>query len=195
MRSAPDLKFKVVPVPVPELQFANGRGGFSKDGHSYHILLEDTQWTPSPWINVIANSHEFGCLVSEAGSGYVWSANSRENRLTPWSNDAVSDAPGEAIYIRDEETGQYWNPTPLPARHGGTFLVTHSFGFSRFQNTHFQIEQDLTLFVALDRSIKFSVFEVKEFGLRNSAFIRHELCGVGSGCSARTIRAVRRNFL
>jgi len=49
-------------------------------------------------------------LVSESGSGHTWSLNSRENQLTPWSNDPVIDPPGEAIYIRDEGTGEVWSP-------------------------------------------------------------------------------------
>jgi cellobiose phosphorylase len=98
----------------PELLFDNGLGGFSADGREYWITLASQQWTPAPWINVIANP-TFGFLVSEAGGGYTWAENSGENRLTPWNNDPVSDSPGEACYLRDEETGEVWSPTPLPS--------------------------------------------------------------------------------
>ena len=66
---------------------------------------------PAPWVNVVANP-DFGFLVSEAGSGYTWAVNSQANRLTPWSNDPVSDPPGEVVYLRDEETGEVWSPDP-----------------------------------------------------------------------------------
>ena len=92
------------------LDFFNGLGGFSEDGGEYVTLLGERQWTPAPWINVLANA-SFGCLVSESGSGYTWAGNSRENQLTPWSNDPVSDPPGEALFLRDEETGEIWCPT------------------------------------------------------------------------------------
>jgi len=96
------------PLPRPkDLLFDNGLGGFSADGREYVIYLEPGRWTPAPWINVVANP-DFGFLVSEAGAGYTWAGNSGENRLTPWRNDSVSDAPGEALYLRDEETAQVW---------------------------------------------------------------------------------------
>ena len=80
----------------PDLEFFNGLGGFAADGREYVTILGEGQWTPAPWINVIANP-SFGFQVSESGSGYTWSLNSRENQLTPWSNDPVSDPPGETI--------------------------------------------------------------------------------------------------
>ncbi len=111
-------KQRANPVPAvkrpTDLLFDNGLGGFTPDGREYVIYLAPGQWTPAPWINIIA-APEFGCLVSEAGMGCTWAQNSGENCLTPWRNDAVSDQPSEAIYLRDEDTGQVWSPTPLPA--------------------------------------------------------------------------------
>ncbi len=101
-----------------DLVFDNGLGGFSADGREYVIYLEPGQWTPAPWINVIANP-DFGFTVSETGAGYTWSGNSSENRLTPWSNDPVTDPPGEAIYLRDEETAEVWSPTPAAVSRAG----------------------------------------------------------------------------
>ena len=77
--------------------------------------------TPAPWLNVIANPY-FGFQDSESGSGYTWSQNSRENQLTPWSNDPVSDPVGEAIYVRDEESGEFWRPTPADSERRSTTL-------------------------------------------------------------------------
>jgi len=136
-----------------DLLFDNRSGGFSADGREYVIYLEPGQWTPAPWINVIANSH-FGFLVSEAGSGYTWAENSGENRLTPWHNDPVSDTPGEALYLRDEETGEVWSPTPLPAGGPAPYLVRHGAGYSVFEHHSHGLKQRLRLFVAPDAPIK-----------------------------------------
>ena len=100
--------------PRRDLAFFNGLGGFSHDGREYVTILAPGQTTPAPWVNVIANP-QFGTVVSEGGSAYTWAENSHEFRLTPWHNDPVSDTSGEAIYLRDEETGQFWSPSPLPA--------------------------------------------------------------------------------
>ncbi len=141
-------------LPRPKnLQFDNGFGGFSPDGREYQVYLEPGRWTPHPWINVIANP-TFGFLVSEAGSGYTWAGNSGENRLTPWHNDPVSDPPGEALYLRDEETGEVWSPTPLPAREEAPYLVRHGAGYSIFEHHSHGLKQHLRLFAAPDGPVK-----------------------------------------
>ena len=136
-----------------DLLFDNRWGGFSADGQEYVIYLEPGQWTPVPWINVIANSH-FGFLVSEAGSGYTWAENSGENRLTPWRNDPLTDAPGEALYLRDEETAQVWSPTPLPAHGPAPYLIRHGAGYSIFEHHSHGLKQRLRFFAVPDAPVK-----------------------------------------
>ena len=87
------------------MEFFNGLGGFTNDGREYLTILDGSDRTPAPWINVVANP-SFGFQVSTEGSGFTWSVNSQQNQLTPWSNDPVGDPPGEAIYVRDEDTGE-----------------------------------------------------------------------------------------
>ena len=149
-----------LPPPSIPLEFFNGMGGFSEEEGEYVTLLGERQWTPAPWINVLANS-SFGCLVSESGSGYTWAVNSRENQLTPWSNDPVSDPPGEALFLRDEETGEIWGPTPLPIRGDGSYVVRHGQGYSRFEYEHRGVATDLTVFVAQEDPVKVSRLSVE----------------------------------
>jgi len=138
------------------LEFFNGLGGFDGNGREYLTLLGPGQSTPAPWINVIANPH-FGFQVSAEGSGYTWSRNSRENQLTPWSNDPVSDPPGEALYVRDEETLDLWGPTALPIRdRAASYQARHGRGWSCFEHSSHGIGLALTQFVAADASIKIS---------------------------------------
>jgi cellobiose phosphorylase len=148
-------------TPSPrELMFQNGYGGFTRDGHEYVITVRDGRMTPAPWINVIANPH-FGTVVSESGGGYTWAENSHEFRLTPWSNDPVQDTPGEVLYLRDEQTGQVWSPTPLPARAAAPYVIRHGFGYTVFELTEGGISSELWIFVAMDASVKFSVLKVR----------------------------------
>src|SRR6059036_655611 len=142
--------------PRPSLELDNGLGGFEKDGREYVIVLDEGRWTPSPWINVIANPG-FGFQVSESGSGYTWSVNSRENQLTAWSNDPVSDPPGETIYVRDEETGDLWGPTALPIREEiSPYVIGHGQGYTRFEHVAHGISLELLQLVPLDDPIKIS---------------------------------------
>ena len=158
------------PVAVPaqqgDLAFFNGLGGFSADGREYVITTAHGQVTPAPWVNVLANP-QFGTVISESGMAYTWSENAHEFRLTPWGNDPVSDAGGEAFYIRDEETGHFWSPAPLPCRGATPYVTRHGFGYSTFEHTETGISSELTVYVALDAAVKFAVLKLRNASGRN----------------------------
>jgi cyclic beta-1,2-glucan synthetase len=142
----------------PPLVLGNGQGGFSEDGHDYVIVVEANQETPLPWANVIANPR-FGTVVTASGSAYTWSENSRENRLTPFANDPVSDPTAEAIFVRDDETGETWSPTPGPIPRtgpGGRVVIRHSAGVSRFVRAAHGLRHELDVFVDTQDPVKFS---------------------------------------
>jgi cyclic beta-1,2-glucan synthetase len=149
------------PHLVPTLEYFNGLGGFDSGAREYVVVLDDGQWTPAPWINVIANP-QFGFLVSADGSGSTWSLNAQQNQLTPWCNDPVSDTPAEAIYIRDENSGNLWSATPLPIRErSSVYVVRHGFGYTRSEQTAHGIALVLTQFVPLEDPIKISRLQIK----------------------------------
>ena len=147
-------------LPRSDLIFDNGLGGFTPDGREYVITTAPGQATPAPWVNVLANPH-FGTVVSESGAAYTWSENAHEFRLTPWHNDPVSDASGEAFYLRDEESGHFWSPTPLPAGGATPYVSRHGFGYSVFEHTEDGIHSELWVYVAVDAPVKFSVLKVR----------------------------------
>ncbi len=136
-----------------EKEFFNGFGGFTEDGKEYEILLEGSNRPPAPWINVIANK-SFGFQISETGAGFTWSINSRENKLTSWSNDPVTDRASEAIYILDEVSGVVMTPTSLGRADRGTYIVRHGFGYSRFLHEEEGVGQEMTVFTPLQDSLK-----------------------------------------
>jgi cyclic beta-1,2-glucan synthetase len=138
----------------------NGLGGFTRDGREYVITTGDAR-TPAPWVNVLANPW-FGTVVSESGSAYTWCENAHGYRLTPWHNDPVGDASGEASYLRDEDDGGYWSPTPLPAGDGQPYTSRHGFGYSAFEHSGGAgVETELRTFVATDAPVKFLLLTVR----------------------------------
>jgi cellobiose phosphorylase len=148
-------------APAPgDLRFYNGLGGFTPDGREYVITTTRARVTPAPWVNVLANPH-FGTVISESGMAYTWSENAHEYRLTPWHNDATSDTSGEAFYLRDEESGHFWSPAPLPCRGVTPYVTRHGFGYSIFEHTESGISSELTIYVAVDAAVKFSVIKVR----------------------------------
>ena len=150
----------VYPLAARERIFSNGLGGFTPDGREYIIVLEPGQTTPAPWVNVIASPH-IGTVVSESGGAYTWAENAHEFRLTAWHNDPLSDASGEAVYIRDEETGAFWSPTPLPARGRSGYVCRHGFGYSVFEHYEAGIASELFTYVAMDAAVKFVVVKLR----------------------------------
>ncbi|HZJ82748.1 MAG TPA: glycosyl transferase family 36, partial [Clostridia bacterium] len=147
-------------VDPQELLYFNDFGGFTEDGKEYLIRLKGNTMTPLPWSNVVAND-EFGFLVTESGSGYTWYSNSRENKITPWSNDPILDPPGEIVYIRDEDTGDTWTITPGPIRNEGEYVIRHGQGYSVFEHYKGRLNQELTLFVCPDQPVKFYHIKLK----------------------------------
>ena len=166
-RRSPATRQSEAALARPALEFFNGLGGFAADGREYVTILGEGQWTPAPWINVIANSL-FGFQVSVEGSGYTWSLNSRENQITQWSNDPVVDRPGEVIYVRDEDTDELWGPTALPIREDvGAYSVRHGQGYSIFEHTSHGVSLELKQYVPLEDPIKISRLKIRNLSTRS----------------------------
>jgi cellobiose phosphorylase len=147
-------------IALPPRTLVNGIGGFSRDSREYVIATDSAQHTPAPWVNVIANPL-FGCIVSESGAGYTWFENAHEYRLTPWSDDPVCDPSTEAFYIRDEETGHYWSPTPAPAPGAARYLSRHGFGYSVFETIEDGVASELRIHVDPDAPVKFFTLRLR----------------------------------
>ncbi|MEP7098715.1 MAG: cyclic beta 1-2 glucan synthetase, partial [Dokdonella sp.] len=160
-------------IALPPRTLVNGIGGFSRDGREYVIATDSTQRTPQPWVNVIANP-DFGCVISESGSSYTWFENAHEYRLSPWSDDPVSDPNTEAFYIRDEETGHFWSPTPLPAPGAARYLTRHGFGYSVFETIEDGIASELRIHVDPEAPVK--IFSLR---LRNDSGRARKLSATG----------------
>ncbi len=146
------------PPEIPTLLLANGLGGFTEGGREYAVVLEGGAETPRPWVNVIANPG-FGTVVTASGAAFTWSGNSRENRLSPFANDPISDPTAEAILLRDDDGGEAWSPTPGPLPRDGTsgrFLVRHGAGVTRFERAAHGIRSALDVFVDPVDPVKFS---------------------------------------
>ena len=161
--NVPDATARAHSKSTPATIADNGLGGFSADGTEYVIAPAPGVRPPAPWVNVLANPR-FGCVISEAGSSYTWCENAHELRLTPWHNDPVRDGSGEALYLRDEDSGEVWSPTSLPCAPADSasagFVARHGFGYSVFEHTSHGIRAELTVFVALDAAVKLSALRL-----------------------------------
>lgn len=156
IKKIPSPQYNYVDPPKfskDELTFYNGLGGFWQNGKEYVIQLTADEHTPMPWSNVIANE-TFGTLVTELGSGYTWHKNSRENKITAWSNDPIVDPPSEAIYLRDDQTGAAWTITPSPIRGQEEYVIRHGQGYSIFEHNSHGLYCTQTIYVPRRDSVK-----------------------------------------
>ncbi|HEV7733462.1 MAG TPA: glycosyl transferase [Candidatus Binatia bacterium] len=147
---------------IVPLQFDNGYGGFSEDGREYVIRVDGARRPPMPWVNVLAND-TVGCIVSEAGAASTWSRNGHEYRLTPWTNDPVSDPHGEALYVRDDDAGEFWSPQPGPVG-AGSYEVAHGFGYTRWRHESHGIEHEVRMFVPVTDPVRVVSLRLKNVG-------------------------------
>ncbi len=173
-----------------QLLYFNGYGGFTQDGREYVTRLTEGLHTPLPWTNVIANK-DFGFIITESGSSCTWSENSRENKLTTWSNDPVADTPGEILYLRDDETGELWTVTPGPIRDMNTYFVRHGFGYTVFEHNSHGLEQSLLEFVPVRDPVKIMVLKLKNQSEINRAlsatFYMRPVMGVSEYLTAQYV--------
>lgn len=155
-----DVKYQGSIEDNINLKYFNGYGGFDEEKREYVIKLKKDINTPAPWINVISNKN-FGFIITENGGGYTYAENSRENKLTPWSNDPVCDTLGEIIYIRDDDTKEYWTITPSPIREKEAYYIHHGLGYTKFNHLSHGIDGELTLFVPTNDKIKIAYLKLK----------------------------------
>ena len=181
---------KPVAASTKHLEFFNGFGGFSADGSEYVTVPDADRPTPAPWINVIANP-SFGFQCAADGGGYAWAGNSRDNQITGWSNDPVSNRLSEAIYVQDKKDGLLISPTLAPLKSGdGTHLARHGFGYSVFERDAHKLRMELLQLVPLTDSVKLS-----RLRLTNELVIVPDpdcdlLCRMGFGSGARRDRTI-----
>jgi cellobiose phosphorylase len=165
---APERVEPAAANPAPrQLLFSNGIGGFTEDGREYVIVMPPGVTTPAPWANVLANPDGFGSVITERGSSYTWAENAHEFRLTPWSNDPVSDPGGESFYLRDEETGVFWSPTPGPATGRTPYVCRHGLGYTVYEHTERQIATEMQVAVTADAPVKLTIVTVRNLSDRS----------------------------
>jgi len=159
LRTTRGRKKREVLTPDAGQRYLDNGFGALVEGNDYEIRVHGDRVPPAPWANVVANARA-GFIVTERGAGCTWVANAQFYRLTPWHNDPVTDPPSDALYLRDEESGDVWSPTPAPIRSDEPYTIRHSAGSSTFAHRHGGIETRLTLGMAGDDPVRLSLLRL-----------------------------------
>ena len=157
-------KSRATPIATSELEYFNGYGGFAAEGREYVVVLDADKPTPAPWINVIANP-QFGFHAGAECCGYTWFGNARENQITPWSNDPVSNKPAEVFYVQDIKSGILMSPTLAPLQsQQGTHVARHGFGYTVYERNVHNLRMELLQIVPLGDAVKIARLKITNLG-------------------------------
>lgn len=171
-----------------ELLYYNGFGGFSKSQNEY-IIKSSEKTTVVPWSHIIANEN-FGTLVTSSGGGYTWHGNSRENKLTSWSNDMVNDEPSEQFFVRHLENNKTFSCTPRNNLY--EYEIHFGFGYAKFIFENEDIKMELLEFVPLNKNEKNFSLEIENKSVNASnyeiSFIANPVLGVCKEFSAKHLK-------
>ena len=135
--------------------YNNGYGGFSEDGKEY--ILKDII-TPTPWSHILTNGR-IGTIITNGGGGSTWYINSRENKLTSWSNDTITDKASEIIYLEDEKNK--WSVMPIE-KNNNEYEIVYGFGYAKYILKNEEYDQETTVFVCNTTDEKVSLIKLKD---------------------------------
>lgn len=145
-------------TPSDTLTFFNGIGGYDEKKREYVIRHDQKTHAPRPWSNIVAND-KVGFLATDRGMSFTWARNSFDNRLTVSYNDTLSDYSAEALYVRNEETGEYASPLPLSDGSRRWYEVRFGDGYCSYRTHAFGVDIELTMRVGSNEPVKY--YEVR----------------------------------
>ena len=147
-------------IDMNNLLYYNGYGGFSKDGKEYIIKLNKNLKLPTTWSHVLSNER-FGTVVTSNMGGFTWSKNSRLNRLSAWSNDAVLDPPSETIYFKDMDSGNVCTVGYNPVLDENDYYVIYGFGYAKYIHSYLDLRIENEIFVPRSDNAKINIIKLE----------------------------------
>jgi cellobiose phosphorylase len=143
---------------MKKAKISNRYGYFDKNTGEYVITRPDT---PTPWMNYLGEGH-YGGIISNTAGGYSFDRDPKSRRVTRYRYNAIPvDQPGRYVYLRDQESGDYWSPTwqPIPARKLAGYECHHGPGYTRIVSRYKGIRAELLYFVPPSLSSEASIKE------------------------------------
>ena len=142
---------------------SNPYGYFDPAAREYVITRPDT---PTPWINYLGEGR-YGGIISNTAGGFSFDRDPKNRRLTRYRYNGIpADQPGRYVYLRDQETGEYWSPTwqPIPARELESYECRHGAAYTRIRSRYQAIAAELLYFVPPGASCEVWQLTVKNLG-------------------------------
>ena len=152
-------------------------GHFDDQQREYVITQPDT---PLPWMNYLGCQAYFGIISNTAG-GYSFYRDARLRRLTRYRyNNVPLDFGGRYVYLRDDESKEFWSPSWEPTRTElKNYTCRHGMGYTKIRSQYTGIEAETRYFVPLDENLEIwqlTVTNRRDTPAKISSFASIEFC-------------------
>ncbi len=142
-------------------------GFFSDDTKEYIIEKPET---PLPWFNYLGQG-DFLALISNTATGYCFYKDARLRRLTRYRYNNPRETGSRFLYLRDDDSGEYWSPTWQPVRKDlYNYRCKHGMGYTTISSLYLGIESTTRFFIPLDETL-----EIWDMGISNTTEQSREL--------------------
>ena len=147
--------------------------GYFDDLNREYVITQPN--TPAPWVNYLG-SPEYGAIISNNAGGYSFAKSGANGRILRYVFNHF-DQPGRYIYLRDNQTGDYWSASWQPV---GKDLkeykseCRHGIGYTNIQATYSDISSEATYYVPLGKT-----YEVWGLTITNHSKLPRELTVTG----------------
>lgn len=125
-------------------------GYFNEKDREYVITSPDT---PAPWCNYLG-SPEYGAIISNNAGGYSFVKSGANGRILRYHFNS-DDTPGRYIYLRDDESGDFWSASWQPVGKDldkYTCEVDHGTAYTNMFTEYAGIKSEVNYYVPLNKA-------------------------------------------
>ena len=139
--------------------------GHFDDAHREYVITRPD--VPVSWTNYIGVK-DMATVISHNGGGYSFYKRAQQHRITRFRPNGVPlDRPGHWVYLRDDETGEYWSISWQPVGKDldrAKYEVRHGLSYTRFKCDYQGIEAEQLLFIPVDDAVELWDVKIKNKG-------------------------------
>ena len=142
-------------------------GHFDNENREYVIERPDV---PVSWTNYLG-VNDLCTVISHNAGGYSFYRSAEHQRITRFRPNGVPlDRPGHYVYLRDDNTGEYWSVSwqPVGKELAATrYQCRHGLSYSKFSCNYQDLHSEQTLFIPIDDDVELWDVRIRNMGSKN----------------------------
>jgi N,N'-diacetylchitobiose phosphorylase len=141
-------------------------GYFDNENREYVIERPDV---PVSWTNYLG-VRDLCTVISHNAGGYSFYQNAEHHRITRFrANGVPLDRPGSYVYLRDDDTGEYWSISWQPVGKDlakASYQCRHGLSYSKFSCDYQDLHAEQTVFIPIDEDAELWDVRIENTGSR-----------------------------